>query len=86
MYVCMYVIVPQSRTVEIIKPIYKNKGNPTEPENCRLISHLSCFGKLFTSMLNNRLNKFAENANLIHETQCSVVSLILNKHLILYGA
>jgi hypothetical protein len=62
-------IVPLSWTTGSIKPIYKNKGNPKEPENYRPISLLSCFGKLFTSILNNRLNKYADSTNLIHETQ-----------------
>lgn len=62
-------IVPHSWTVGLIKPIYKNKGSPKEPGNYRPISLLSCFGKLFTCILNTRLNKFAEKSNLIHETQ-----------------
>ena len=52
-----------------IKPIFKNKGDPKLPENYRPITILSCFGKLFTSIINNRLNKFAENHNIITSSQ-----------------
>ena len=31
--------------------------------------YLSCFGKLFTSILNNRLNNYLENMNIIAEEQ-----------------
>ena len=48
-------MVPESWTLGIIKPIYKNKGDPQHPENYRPISLLSCLGKLFTCIINNRL-------------------------------
>ena len=35
----------------------QNKGDSKSPENYRPIKILSCFGKLFTSILNARLNK-----------------------------
>ena len=47
---------PSSWTTGIIKPVYKNKGNKLEPQNFRPITLVSCFSKLFTSILNNRLN------------------------------
>lgn len=62
-------IVPECWTVGIIKPIYKNKGDPKLPENYRPISLLSCFGKLFTSILNNRLTTWAEQADIISQNQ-----------------
>ena len=62
-------IIPENWTIGQIKAIYKNKGNPTLPENYRPISLLSCFGKLFTCILNKRLNKFSEKYNLINESQ-----------------
>ena len=62
-------IIPESWTIGLIKPIYKNKGDPRLPENYRPISLLSCLGKLFTCVLNNRLNEFAEKTNLIKDTQ-----------------
>ena len=51
----------------IILPIYKNKGEQSNPQNCRPITLLSCFGKLFTSVLNARLNKFIEQDHILEE-------------------
>lgn len=62
-------IIPDSWTLGIIKPIYKNKGDPKLPENYRPITLLSCFGKLFTSIINNRLNKYAEKHDVIDWAQ-----------------
>jgi hypothetical protein len=61
--------VPDEWLVGIIKPIYKNKGDPTQPENYRPITLLSCLGKLFTSILSKRLEDYASEINLIGETQ-----------------
>jgi hypothetical protein len=52
-----------------IKPIYKNKGNPLDPKNFRPITILSCLGKLFTAILNERLCRFSEEALLMNENQ-----------------
>ena len=47
----------------MIKPIYKQKGSCDDPNNYRDITVLSCFGKLFTSVINNRLLEyFDENS------------------------
>ena len=62
-------IVPEEWLIGIIKPIYKNKGDPTLPENYRPITLLSCLGKLFTSILCERLNIFSESVELITEAQ-----------------
>jgi hypothetical protein len=61
-------VIPESLTIGNIKPIYKNKGNPKLPDKYRHIS-LSCLGNLFSSIISNRLNKFANDSNLILETQ-----------------
>ena len=53
----------------MISPIYKNKGDKANPDNYRGITILSCFVKLFTSVLNNRLNNYLESMNLICEEQ-----------------
>ena len=62
-------IVPDSWTQGSIFPIYKNKGSENLPENYRPITLLSCFGKLFTSILNNRLNKYIEECDIIDSSQ-----------------
>ena len=47
----------------------KNKRDSSLPENYRPIPILSCLGKLFTSVINNRLTKFVESNNLLSENQ-----------------
>ena len=49
---------PSAWTIGVIRPIYKDKGNRENPNNYRGITILSCFGKLFTNILNSRLNYF----------------------------
>lgn len=51
-------LIPTQWVEGMIKPIYKNKGDSTKPENYRPITLLSCLGKLFTSVINERLNIF----------------------------
>ena len=52
--------VPDSWTLGDILSVYKNKGDIRHPENYRPITILSCFGKLFTSVLNIRITKYVE--------------------------
>ena len=61
--------IPESWLIGDIVPLYKNKGSKDDPNNYRGITLLSCTGKLFTSLLNRRLNNFAEAFNVIHENQ-----------------
>ena len=61
--------VPDEWLLGVVKPIYKNKGDPTSPENYRPITLLSCLGKLFTCILNNRLETYAEEVSLVNENQ-----------------
>lgn len=61
--------IPEAWSQGIISPIYKNKGDRSSPDNYRGITILSCFGKLFTAVLNNRLNKYLENMNILCEEQ-----------------
>ena len=51
-------IIPDTWLAGNIVPFYKNKGTKTDPKNFRPITMLSCFGKLFTSVMNNRLKTF----------------------------
>ena len=62
-------ILPDSWLEGIILPIYKNKGEQSNPQNYRPITLLSCFGKLFTSVLNAWLNKFIEQEHILEENQ-----------------
>lgn len=61
--------VPDDWCIGIIQPIYKNKGSKENPDNYRGISLLSCFGKLFTAVINCRLTKFLENRGMLGEEQ-----------------
>lgn len=61
--------VPSQWSQGIIVPIYKCKGNSKLPENYRPITLLSCMGKLFTSILNLRLNCFLDNYGILSENQ-----------------
>ncbi|MES9880523.1 MAG: reverse transcriptase family protein [Sedimenticola sp.] len=62
-------ILPDSWVLGQIMPIYKNKGDSTKPENYRPITILSCLGKLFTCILNNRLNCFLDSNSILSENQ-----------------
>lgn len=61
--------LPKAWLEGIIVPIYKNKGDPKDATNYRPITILSCLGKLFTSVLNQRLSTFLETSNILEENQ-----------------
>ena len=61
--------IPESWTIGMITPIFKNKGDRGDFNNYRGITILSCLGKLFTSVINTRLNNYANNVNLLNENQ-----------------
>ena len=48
-------LIPEQWLTSIIQPIYKNKGEKNYVDNYRVISLLSCFGKMFTAVVNNHL-------------------------------
>ena len=60
---------PEAWLKGTILPIFKNKGSSADPKNYRPITIVSCFGKLFTSVLNERLQMFSERFSLICENQ-----------------
>lgn len=59
---------PSDWSEGFIIPIFK-KGDKNEVSNYRGITLLSTIGKLFTRILNNRLNKWAEEYNVYVEAQ-----------------
>ncbi len=60
---------PESWGRGVVIPIYKNKGSKDDPANYRGITLLSCIGKFFTCVINNRLTQFADILGLISENQ-----------------
>ena len=62
-------IIPEVWTLGIILPIYKNKGDPLNPDSYRGITLVSCVGKIFTAILNTRLTKFADIFDAIPDAQ-----------------
>ena len=61
--------LPEAWLAGKICPIYKNKGDKLNPDNYRPITILSCLGKLFTAVLNNRLTKFLESSQILQDNQ-----------------
>jgi hypothetical protein len=53
----------------IIRPVYKNKGKVDDPDNYRAIALISCLGKLFTSVINNRLTFLSNEFEIISKNQ-----------------
>ena len=62
-------IIPEKWVEGLIMPIYKNKGDPLNPENYRPITLLSCLGKLFTAVLNERLSNYLDENIILLENQ-----------------
>ena len=59
---------PQIWSEGYITPIFKAE-NPKLPQNYRGITICNSIGKVFNSILNNRLDKFLVENNIIHENQ-----------------
>lgn len=53
-------IVPELLSVDVLFPLYKNKGGVANPDSYRTITSLRSYGKLFTVVLNNRLIFYLE--------------------------
>ena len=60
---------PTEWNIGVIKPIYKKKGDRRSPANYRGITFTSCLGKLFTSILQSRLNKYIEIHKILNPEQ-----------------
>ena len=65
--------IPESLLQGVINPIYKCTGDPKKPGNYRPIASLSCFGKLFTAILNHKLNNFLKHNAILKENQTDSV-------------
>ena len=61
-------LFPDTWSQGSIIPIHK-KGDTMNPDNYRGITLLSCFGKLFTSIINDRITKFVEDENILSHVQ-----------------
>ena len=61
--------IPSSWTGGCIIPIYKKKCSKLDPENYRPTTLLSCLGKLFTAIINSRLQTFSNDFDIIQEKQ-----------------
>lgn len=72
-------IVPDEWLICIVKPVCKNKGYQTQPENSRPITLLSCLEKLFTSDFSSQLEMYSDDL----KTQLVVASLDLGKDILL---
>jgi hypothetical protein len=71
-------IMPSSWLIGMIKPIYKNKGDKFDPKNYRPITIVSCLGKLFTAILNERLTEFSESFSILSENQIHIKNNIVH--------
>ena len=60
-------IILEVWTVALIN-LYTKKGPPADPSNYRPITLLSCVGKLFTAIINIRLQKYADEHNIIEDS------------------
>ena len=61
--------IPDEWAIGKIRPIYKNKGDVTDPNNYRPITILSCLNKLFTTILNERLTDLLDENDMLNENQ-----------------
>jgi hypothetical protein len=62
-------LIPKTWLSGMIKPIYKNKGDKENVNNYRGITLLSCLGKLFTAVINERLSAYLLHGGVIGEEQ-----------------
>jgi hypothetical protein len=67
-FICSNSLYPVQWSSTYISPIYKS-GDSSMPENYRGIEINSCIGKLFNTVLNNRLDKYLIDNNFINKCQ-----------------
>lgn len=61
--------MPKEWNLSLITSLYKN-GDPNNTNNYRGLSVTSCLGKLFTGLLQKRLDNYLESINLLSQYQC----------------
>ena len=73
-------------SISVISPLHK-KGSKLDPDNYRAISLLSCFGKFFLAILNQRITKFAIEQNIFSKGQLGFLpgNKTSDAHLILHN-
>ena len=64
-------VFPQGWSIGLVIPLYKKKDDRRDSNNYRGITLLSCVGKLFTTILNERLKSNCESNNIINENQAA---------------
>ncbi len=62
-------VIPSELQTRLIVPHYKNKEEIHNVNNDRRITLLSCMGKFFNSILNERLKKHSDVMHVINENQ-----------------
>lgn len=62
-------IIPDAWLTDIIKPVFKTKGDTNDLDNYRALCFTSNMGKVFTSFLNTRHNKLSDEIGIISESQ-----------------
>ena len=65
-------LIPEALSIGKIIPVYKQKGETSDPSNYKPITLLSCIGKLFTAVINNRLQTYSENHDKINDCQAGL--------------
>ena len=77
-------ILPDEKLKGNIIPIYKQKGAQGDQRNYRPITILSCMDKLFTSILNNRLNVLSKECIYLVKTKPGLERDILQQTISLF--
>ena len=62
-------IFPKTLKHAIVKPIYKNKGTPEEPEFYRPLSILTVLSKIFERAAKNQITKHLEETGKLYQSQ-----------------
>ena len=78
-------VVPQQWCIGYIRPLYKNKGDPNDPNNYRGITITSCLGKLFITLINSRFGKFIEDMELIGPEQAGFYACFIDYKKVFYS-